>query len=113
MATPPEPAGSQSQHERIYAAARYYDIAFAYRDFAEECDFLIRAAALHLGRDPSSVLELAAGLQSGSEHPLARAVMSAAEQQAVRPAGVEAMKAWMRAARAASSTCSRVAPVRS
>ena len=61
MATPPEPAGSQSQHERIYAAARYYDIAFAYRDFAEECDFLIRAAALHLGRDPSSVLELAAG----------------------------------------------------
>ena len=61
MATPPEPAGSQSQHERIYAAARYYDIAFAYRDFAEECDFLIRAAARHLGCMPESVLELAAG----------------------------------------------------
>jgi SAM-dependent methyltransferase len=61
LAAPPEPAGSQSQHERIYAAARYYDIAFAYRDFAEECDFLTRAAAHHLGRAPSSVLELAAG----------------------------------------------------
>ena len=61
MATPPEPAGSQSQHERIYAAARYYDIAFAYRDFAEECEFLTRAATPHLGRMPESVLELAAG----------------------------------------------------
>ena len=61
MASPSEPSGSKSQHERIYAAARYYDIAFAYRDFAGECDFLTRAAARHLGREPLSVLEMAAG----------------------------------------------------
>jgi SAM-dependent methyltransferase len=54
------PAG-QSQHSRIYSAARYYDIAFAYRDFAAECDFLIEAASRLMGRAPASVLELAAG----------------------------------------------------
>jgi Cu+-exporting ATPase len=39
------------------------------------------------------LLALAAGLQSGSEHPLARAVMGAAEQQGIRPTAVETMKA--------------------
>ncbi|EWY39289.1 hypothetical protein N825_07630 [Skermanella stibiiresistens SB22] len=66
MTHPPEQTdgqspADQSQHGRIYGAARYYDIAFAYRDFVEECDFLMSAAARHLGRAPASVLELAAG----------------------------------------------------
>ena len=52
------------------------------------------AAAVPAGNTSErQLLELAAGLQSGSEHPLARAVMSAAEQQSIRPAAVEAMKA--------------------
>lgn len=61
MADTSETPPGQSQHGRIYGAARYYDIAFAYRDFAQECDFLTAAAARHLGRAPESVLELAAG----------------------------------------------------
>ena len=50
-----------ARHDRIYQAARYYDIAFGYRDFVAECDFLRTVAARHLGRAPASVLELAAG----------------------------------------------------
>jgi Cu+-exporting ATPase len=39
------------------------------------------------------LLELASGLQSGSEHPLARAVMAAATEREIRPAQVREMKA--------------------
>ncbi len=39
------------------------------------------------------LLEISAGLQAGSEHPLARAVTAAAEQAGIAPAEVSAMKA--------------------
>jgi Cu+-exporting ATPase len=39
------------------------------------------------------LLELSAGLQAGSEHPLAHAVMAAAEQRGIAPVAVASMKA--------------------
>ena len=45
------------------------------------------------GIDERALLELASGLQSGSEHPLARAVMAAAVERSIRPARVRDMKA--------------------
>ena len=45
------------------------------------------------GATDQHLLELAAGLQSGSEHPLARAVMSSAEEQNILPADVREIKA--------------------
>ena len=51
-------------------------------------------AAVPAPEVPETVLlELAAGLQAGSEHPLARAVMSAAAERNLRPARVEGMTA--------------------
>ncbi|HEV7368865.1 class I SAM-dependent methyltransferase [Arenibaculum sp.] len=49
------------QHERIFSVPRYYDVAFGYRDFVAECDFLCETAARRLGRAPTSAVELAAG----------------------------------------------------
>lgn len=43
--------------------------------------------------DERHLLELASGLQSGSEHPLARAVMTAAAEGGIRPTRVRNMKA--------------------
>ncbi|MDO9355748.1 MAG: class I SAM-dependent methyltransferase, partial [Solirubrobacteraceae bacterium] len=48
-------------HPLIYQHARCYDIAFAFRDIAVECDTLEAIALRHLGRPVASVLELAAG----------------------------------------------------
>ena len=48
-------------HHQIYDRARCYDVAFGSRDVAAECDALVALATQHLGRAPSSVLELAAG----------------------------------------------------
>lgn len=48
-------------HQRIYDQACCYDVAFAFRDVAAECDALTALATRHAGQAPSSVLELAAG----------------------------------------------------
>ena len=45
------------------------------------------------GMDERGLLELSSGLQSGSEHPLARAVMAAAAERGLRPAEVGGMRA--------------------
>jgi SAM-dependent methyltransferase len=45
----------------IYEAARYYDIAFSYRDYAREADVLLAWHARATGGAPQSALELAAG----------------------------------------------------
>jgi len=50
-----------TSHDQIYERARCYDTAFGFRDVAAECDALVALATQHLGRAPSSVLELAAG----------------------------------------------------
>lgn len=47
-------------HTHVYEQALYYDIAFSYRDYAEECDFILQTAGRE-GLSPRSVLELAAG----------------------------------------------------
>ena len=47
-------------HEELYRHAKIYDVAFAYRDFAKELDFLV-ACATQWGRAPTSFLEVAAG----------------------------------------------------
>ena len=50
-----------SSHQQIYQRARCYDVAFSFRDVAAECEALLSIATRHLGRAPTSVLELAAG----------------------------------------------------
>ncbi|MDA1265739.1 MAG: class I SAM-dependent methyltransferase [Planctomycetota bacterium] len=45
----------------LYRLAELYDLAFAYRDYGVECDFLEAAYARHRGATPASFLELAAG----------------------------------------------------
>jgi SAM-dependent methyltransferase len=45
----------------VYDQARLYDVAFSFRDIGAECDALTALAQRHLGRMPTSVLELAAG----------------------------------------------------
>ena len=48
-------------HAELYRHARYYYVAFSYRDFANELDFLV-ACARRFGRGtPTSFLEVAAG----------------------------------------------------
>jgi SAM-dependent methyltransferase len=46
---------------KIYELARYYDIAFGFRDVPAECDFLEALARRYHGRELRSFLELAAG----------------------------------------------------
>ncbi len=54
-----------------------------------------RLAALELatGVDEAAVLAAVAGVQSGSEHPLARAVVAAAEQSGIQPTAAEGVRA--------------------
>lgn len=48
-------------HRQIYDHARLYDVAFSFRDVAVECNTLAALLRRHAGREPASVLELAAG----------------------------------------------------
>lgn len=48
-------------HAAVYGAPGLYDLAFGYRDYAGECDFLRRAHDMFCGQPPRSFLELAAG----------------------------------------------------
>lgn len=50
-----------SSHQRVYSAARCYDVAFGFRDIAAECDALAHLATRHGPGAPRAVLELAAG----------------------------------------------------
>jgi len=55
------PAPSPS-HKRIYSLPGMYDLAFGYRSYEEEVDFLIgQHQRLHNGKPPGRTLELAAG----------------------------------------------------
>ena len=53
--SPPEP------RHRIYENPRLYDLAFSFRDIAQECDGLTALAREHGAREPRSVLEIACG----------------------------------------------------
>lgn len=48
-------------HSAIYETAALYDLAFSYRDFAQEAGFLRQVFTKRRGRSPRSFLELAAG----------------------------------------------------
>src|SRR3712207_5393839 len=45
----------------IYDAARFYDIAFGWRDVPAECAFMLERFQLAMGREARSALELACG----------------------------------------------------
>jgi len=49
-----------AEHLNLYQRAVYYDIIFD-RDVNREADFIMAAAALHAGRQPTSVLDIACG----------------------------------------------------
>lgn len=48
-------------HGKLYDLAEIYDIAFDFKDFASECEFMISAYQDMFGRKPESWLEMAAG----------------------------------------------------
>jgi len=79
--------------EALETAHRIDTVAFDKTGTLTEGKPALVAAIPAGGMDERGLLELAAGLQSGSEHPLARAVMAAAADQAVRPAQLRDMKA--------------------
>jgi SAM-dependent methyltransferase len=64
FSAPPEPAVTSEKPagKRIYSMPALYDLAFGYRNFDEEIDFLVgQHQSLHDGKGPARVLELAAG----------------------------------------------------
>ena len=67
----------------VYSQPELYDLAFSYRDFEDEVDFLFAAHAKHgsSGAPPASVLELAAGP--------ARHCLIAAQEHGVRVAALD------------------------
>jgi P-type Cu+ transporter len=79
--------------EALEIAHRVNTIAFDKTGTLTEGKPSLVAAIPADGADERHLLELASGLQSGSEHPLARAVMAAAEAQGVRPTRARDMKA--------------------
>lgn len=79
--------------EALETAHRIDTVAFDKTGTLTEGKPRLVAAMPAEGIDERSLLELASGLQSGSEHPLARAVMAAAAEREVRPAQVRDMKA--------------------
>ncbi len=48
-------------HESFYSQAELYDIAFSFKKYSAECDFMLAQFKKLIGRDASSWLELAAG----------------------------------------------------
>src|SRR3546814_7460477 len=72
--------------EALETAHRISAVAFDKTGTLTEGKPSLVAAVAAPGVNDRHLLELAAGLQSGSEHPLAKAVMSAATDQAVAPA---------------------------
>jgi len=50
-----------THHADIYEQARAYDVAFSFRDYAKECDFLLELARRYGRHEASRFLELAAG----------------------------------------------------
>nr|WP_279379364.1 heavy metal translocating P-type ATPase [Sphingosinicella humi] len=79
--------------EALETAHRISAVAFDKTGTLTEGKPSLVAAIAAPGVDDRHLLELASGLQSGSEHPLAKAVMAAAKEQGVVPANTRSMKA--------------------
>ncbi|MGB0388398.1 MAG: class I SAM-dependent methyltransferase [Ardenticatenaceae bacterium] len=58
----------------IYDAARFYDIAFGWRDVGAECDFMLGRYAKVCGREACSTLEVACGPGRHTRHFAARSL---------------------------------------
>lgn len=66
-------------HEDFYSFAKYYDIAFDFKDIPDECSFLKELAVKHLNRPLSSFIEFGAGpalhcMELAKDLPLVTAV---------------------------------------
>ena len=48
-------------HEDFYSFAKYYDIAFDFKDIPKECSFLKELAIKHLNHPLTSFIEFGAG----------------------------------------------------
>jgi P-type Cu+ transporter len=79
--------------EALETAHRIDQVAFDKTGTLTEGRPVLTAAFPAAGIDAARLLALAAGVQSGSEHPLARAVLSAAAEKDVRPAAVAGTRA--------------------
>jgi Cu+-exporting ATPase len=79
--------------EALETAHRVDQVAFDKTGTLTEGKPVLAAAVPAAGSDAARLLALAAGLQSGSEHPLARAVLGAAAEKGVKPAAVTDMRA--------------------
>ncbi|HEX8214731.1 MAG TPA: heavy metal translocating P-type ATPase [Allosphingosinicella sp.] len=79
--------------EALETAHRVNTVAFDKTGTLTEGKPSLVAAMPASGLHDDVLLELASGLQAGSEHPLAHAVMTAAEERGLRPARVEGMTA--------------------
>ena len=79
--------------EALEVAHQIDSVAFDKTGTLTEGKPVLVAAMPSDGITERELMELAAGLQSGSEHPLARAVRDAADAANIRPTPVERMKA--------------------
>jgi Cu+-exporting ATPase len=79
--------------EALEIAHRIDTVAFDKTGTLTEGKPILVAAVPTSATDDNRLLHIAAGLQSGSEHPLARAVIAAAENEGVVAAPVQDMKA--------------------
>lgn len=48
-------------HNEFYSFAKYYDIAFDFKDISQECDFIAELCEKHQLKKPQSFIEFAAG----------------------------------------------------
>ncbi len=55
------PQSVNKTHSKLYELAEIYDIAFDFKDFAGECEFMTSVYEDIIGRKPDSWLEMAAG----------------------------------------------------
>ncbi len=65
-------------HTQFYAKAKYYDIAFNFKNVAEESQTLIDVYKKYCGRDPKSFLDIAAGPASNAVEMAKRGITSSA-----------------------------------
>ena len=79
--------------EALETAHRVNSVAFDKTGTLTEGKPVLVAALPAAQVSEQELLEISAGLQAGSEHPLARAVVAAAEERGVGPAAVKSMKA--------------------
>ena len=65
-------------HQGFYSRPYLYEVAFSYRGFDAECDFLAKCFSDFTGRQPASFMELAAGPAGHTREFASRGVASSA-----------------------------------